>query len=176
MGDITTGCKNINCERIKEVYAPKHNMINFPPDLKILFEPKMTKTGPFKMKAKSGVEIERWYTSSKNICKTYTLLHDLYHFNKDIHNMKMEDLWSSHHLFKRYPLTDFKRYDNNMKNLVSMKEQRAATENAIYLEGMQHHQQKLITCRGTLFYSSHPARKLLINSLTHMVAYMQQFF
>jgi hypothetical protein len=52
-----------------------------------------------------------------------------------------------------------------MKNLVSMKQARAATEDAIYLEDMKHHPQKLITCRGTLFWGTHPAKKVLIKDV-----------
>ncbi len=65
--------------------------------------------------------------------------------------MTAEEIWSSQSIFKQYPLKDYKRYNTNMKNLVSMKQTRAATEDAIYLEDMQHHPQKLITCRGTPF-------------------------
>jgi hypothetical protein len=47
-----------------------------------------------------------------------------------------------------------------MKILVSKKVKLAATEDAIYLEDMQHHPQKQITCRGTPFWSKHAAKKM----------------
>jgi hypothetical protein len=41
----------------------------------------------------------------------------------------------------------------------------AATEDAIYLENMQHHPQKQITCRGTSVWSEHAAKKMLDKDL-----------
>ena len=126
----------------------------------------MAMKGPFKMKAKVSKEIEPWFTSSKNTSQAYTLLHDLYRFHAGkINSMTAEEIWSSQSIFKQYPLKDFKRYNTNMKNLVSMKQTRAATEDAIYLEDMKHHPQKLITCRGTLFWGTHPAKKVLIKDV-----------
>jgi hypothetical protein len=40
-----------------------------------------------------------------------------------------------------------------MKILVSKKVKLATTEDAIYLEDMQYHPQKRITCRGTIHHS-----------------------
>jgi hypothetical protein len=39
--------------------------------------------------------------------------------------------------------------------LVSKKVMCAATEDAIYLEDIQHHPKKLITCRGIPFWNKH---------------------
>jgi hypothetical protein len=117
---------------------------------------------PFKMKAKARKEIEPWFISRKNTSQAYTLLHDLYHFHAGkINSMTAEEIWSSQSIFKQYPLKDLKRYNTNMKNLVSMtmKQTLAATEDAIYLEDLQHHPQKLITCTGTPFWGTHPAKK-----------------
>jgi hypothetical protein len=55
-----------------------------------------------------------------------------------------------------------------MKILVSKKVMRAATEDAIYLEDMQHHPEKFITCRGIPFWNKHAARKMLIKHLVHL--------
>jgi hypothetical protein len=52
-----------------------------------------------------------------------------------------------------------------MKILVSKKVKLAATEDAIYLEDMQRHPQKQITCRGKPFWSEHAAKKLLDKDL-----------
>ncbi len=49
--------------------------------------------------------------------------------------MKAEDLWKSHSQCQQYPLKDFKRYNKNMKNLVTAKEMRAAAEDAVSLRG-----------------------------------------
>jgi hypothetical protein len=56
--------------------------------------------------------------------------------------MKAEDIWKSHPQFWQYPIDDFKKNNKNMKILVSKKVMRAATEDAIYLEDMQHHPEK----------------------------------
>ena len=67
----------------------------------------------------------------------------MYHFNASkINSMKAEDIWKSHPQFRQYPIDDFKKYNKNMKILVSKKVMRAATEDAIYLEDMQHHPEK----------------------------------
>ena len=42
---------------------------------------------------------------------------------------------------------------------------RAATEDAIYLEDMQHHPEIIITCRGIPFWNKHAARKMLIKDV-----------
>ena len=52
-----------------------------------------------------------------------------------------------------------------MKIFVSKKVKLAATEDAIYLEDMQRHSQKQITCRGTPFWSEHAAKKMLDKDL-----------
>ena len=52
-----------------------------------------------------------------------------------------------------------------MKILVSNKVVRAATEEVIFQEDMRNHQQKQITCRGTLFWGEHAAKKLLIKDV-----------
>jgi hypothetical protein len=41
--------------------------------------------------------------------------------------MKAEDIWKSHPQFRQYPIDDFKKYNKNMKILVSKKVMRAAT-------------------------------------------------
>ena len=76
--------------------------------------------------------------------------------------MKAEDIWKSHPQFRQYPIDVFKKYNKNMKILVSKKVMRAATEDAIYLEDMQHHPEKIITCRGIPSWNKHAARKMLI--------------
>jgi hypothetical protein len=50
--------------------------------------------------------------------------------------MKAEDIWKSHPQFRHYPIDNFKKYNKNMKILVSKKVMCAATEDAIYLEDM----------------------------------------
>jgi hypothetical protein len=52
-----------------------------------------------------------------------------------------------------------------MKNLVNAKEMRATAEDTTFLENMQHHLQKQITCRGTPFWSKHAAKKMLIKDV-----------
>jgi len=52
-----------------------------------------------------------------------------------------------------------------MKILVSKKVKLAKTENAIYLEDMQYHPQKQITCRNTPFWGEHAAKKMLIKDV-----------
>ena len=166
-GDITTNsCAKVNYARIRQMYAPKHEMKKFRPNFKRLIESKIAMKGPFEMKAKASKEIEPWYTSSKNTSLAYTLLHDMYRFNTSkINSMKAEDIWKSHPQFRQYPIDDFKKYNKNMKILVSKKVMRAATEDATYLEDMQHHPEKIITCRGTPFWNKHAARKMLIKDV-----------
>ncbi len=79
--------------------------------------------------------------------------------------MKTEDVWKSHPQFQQYPLEDFKRYNTNMKNLVNAKEMRAAAEDSIFLEDTQHYSPKLITFRGTPFWSNHAANNMLIKDV-----------
>jgi hypothetical protein len=79
--------------------------------------------------------------------------------------MTAENIWKSQPEFQKYPLNDFKRYNKNMKILVSKKVKLAATEDAIYLEDMQHRPQKQITCRGTPFWGKHAANKLLLKDV-----------
>jgi hypothetical protein len=78
-GDISaTGCAKVNYAKIREQYAPKHEMKNFCPNLKRLIENKMMKTGPFMVPAKNKESLSPWYTSSKKTSLAYTLLHDMY--------------------------------------------------------------------------------------------------
>jgi hypothetical protein len=56
-----------------------------------------------------------------------------------INPMTAEEMWKSQPEFQKYPLDDVKKYNNNMKALISQKGRRAATEEAIYQEDMQHH-------------------------------------
>ena len=79
--------------------------------------------------------------------------------------MTAEQIWTSQPEFQKYPLEDFKRYNKNMKTLVSHKVVRAATEEAIYKEDMRHHPQKQITCRGTPFWGKHVVKKMLIKDV-----------
>ncbi len=79
--------------------------------------------------------------------------------------MTAEDIWKSQPEFQKYPLNNFKKYNRNMNILVSKKVKLAATEDAIYLEDMQCHPQKQITCRGTPFWSEHAAKKMLDKDL-----------
>jgi hypothetical protein len=66
-GDIAvTGCAKVNYTKIRELYAPKHEMNKFFPNLKRLIECKMHMTGPFKETAKATKELEPWYSSSKH--------------------------------------------------------------------------------------------------------------
>ena len=103
-----------------------------------LLESKMHMKGPFKA----------WYSSVKNTSHAYTLLHDTYLFHPSrISRMSAEDIWMSQPEFQKHPLNDFKRYNKRMKILVSKKVKLASTEDAIYLEDMQYHPQKRITCR-----------------------------
>jgi hypothetical protein len=153
IGDIAvTGCAKINYAKIQELYAPKHEMNEFCPNLKRLIECKMHMTGPFKDVAKLTKKLEPWYSSSKNTSGAYTLLHNTYLFHSSrISRMTAEDIWKSQPEFQKYPLIDFKKCNRNMKILVSKKVKLAATEDAIYLEDMQRHPQKQITCRGKPF-------------------------
>jgi hypothetical protein len=162
----TTGCK-INYAEIQKLYAPKHEMTKFRQNFKRLIESKKNMTGPFKETAKKkSNEIEPWYTSSKKTCLGYTLLHDMYLNQPNIINhMTAKEIWTSQPEFQKYPLDDFKRYNKNMKILVSNKVVRAATEEAIFQEDMRNHQHKQITCRGTLFWGEHAAKKLLIKDV-----------
>lgn len=158
----------INYTQILNKYAPNHNMKNFRPNIKRLIENKKNKTGPFKEGSggTSGVsngvkQVDPWFTSSKKISLGYTLLHDMYMFDKRTKSMKVDEIWASQPQFQLYPLKDFKTYNNNMKKLVAKKLQRASIEESIYEEDMLHHPKKLTTCRGTPFWSAHEARKLL---------------
>ncbi len=73
-GDISaTGCAKVNYAKIRELYAPKHEMKNFLPNLKRLIENKMTKTGPFMVPAKNNESLSPWYTSSKKTSLVHTL-------------------------------------------------------------------------------------------------------
>ncbi len=121
-GDISaTGCAKVNYAKIRELYAPKHEMKNFCPNLKRMIEYKMMKTGPFMVPAKNNESLSPWYTSSKKTSLAYTLLHDMYRFNSiKINRIQAEDIWKSHPQFQQYPLEDFKRYNKNMKNLDKM--------------------------------------------------------
>ncbi len=118
--------------------------------------------GPFKEMAKASKELEPWYSSSKIASCAHTLLRDTYLFHSSkISRMTAEDIWKSQPEFQKYPLNDFKKYSRNTKILVSKKVKLAATEDATYLEDMQHHPQKQITCRCTPFWSEHAANKML---------------
>ena len=158
-----SGYTNINYGKIRERYATAmQDMKKFRPNVKRLLESMVKMTGPFKEEVKAKSEVEPWYTSSKKTSLAYTLLHDLYRFNvSEIKNMTAEQIWSSHPQFLRYKFDDFKRYNINMKKLVTKKETLALMENNIYLEDMQNHPQKLVTCRGTPFWNTHAAKTLL---------------
>jgi hypothetical protein len=152
-GDIAvTGCAKVDYAKIRELYAPKHEMNKFHPNLKGLIECKVHMTGPFKETTKASKELEPWYSSSKNTSCAYTLLHDTYLFHScRISRMTAEDIWKSQPEFQKYPLNDFKKYNRNVKILFSNKVKLAATEDPIYLEEMQCHPQNQITCRGKSF-------------------------
>jgi hypothetical protein len=79
--------------------------------------------------------------------------------------MTAEEIWKSQPEFQKYQLNHFKKYNKNMKKMVSNKVMHVATEEAIYQEDMQHHPQKQITCRGTPFGSKHKAKKMLIKDV-----------
>jgi hypothetical protein len=79
--------------------------------------------------------------------------------------MTAEEIWKFQPEFQKHQLNDFKKYNNNMKKLVSNKVMHVATKEAIYQEDMQHHLQKQITCRGTLFGGKHAAKKMLIKDV-----------
>ena len=162
-----SGYTNINYGKIRERYATAmQDMKKFHPNVKRLLESMVKMTGPFKEEVKAKSEVEPWYTSSKKTSLAYTLLHDLYRFNvSEIKNMTAEQIWSSHPQFLRYKFDDFKRYNINMKKLVTKKETLALMENNIYLEDMQNHPQKLVTCRGTPFWNTHAAKLLLIEDV-----------
>ena len=151
-GDISaaTGCAKVNYAKIRELYAPNHEMNKFCSNLKRLIESKMHMKGPFKETAttKASKELEPWYSSVKNTSRAYTFLHDKYLFHPSrISRMPAEDIWKSQPEFQKYPLNNFKRYNKRMKNLVSKKVKLATTEDANYLEDMQYHPQKQISCR-----------------------------
>ena len=167
--ETTTGCA-VNYAKIQEVYAPKHDKNRFRQNFQRLIKNKKEMTGPFKVmtstKKKSTNEIEPWYTSSKRTCLGYTLLHDMYVKQPNVINpMTAEEIWKSQPEFQKYPLQDFKKYNKNMKALVSQKVRRAATEEAIYQEDMRHHTHKEITCRGTPFWNKHAAKAMLIKDV-----------
>jgi hypothetical protein len=169
IGDETiTGCA-INYAKIQEVYAPKHDKNRFRQNFQRLMKSKKEMTGPFKVmtsKKKSSNEIEPWYTSSKSRCLGYTLLYDMYVKQPNMINpMTAEEIWKSQPEFQKYPLVNFKKYNKNMKVLVSQKVRRAATEEAFYQEDMLHHTQKQLTCRGTLFWNKHAAKVMLIKDV-----------
>jgi hypothetical protein len=163
----SSGYTNVNYAKIRERYATTmHEMKHFRPNVKRLLESMINMTGPFKETVKERSEIEPWYTSSKKTSLAYTLLHDLYRFHaSEINCMTAEQIWSSHPLFMRYELKDFKKYNANMKKLVTKKESAASIENEIYLEDMKNHKKKLVTCRGTPFWNTHAAKILLIEDV-----------
>ena len=169
IGDETTTGYAVNYAQIRELYAPKHERTKFRQNLQRLIDNHKKMTGPFKemiSKKKSTNEIEPWYTSSKKTCLGYTLLYDMYVKQPNIINpMTAEEIWKSQPEFQKYPLVDFKKYNKNMKALVSQKVRRAATEEAIYQEDMRHHTHKEITCRGTLFWNKHAAKAMLIKDV-----------
>jgi hypothetical protein len=152
-------CKGQLCKDPRVVC--QYEMKNFCPNLKRLIKNKMMKTGPFMVPANKE-SLSPWYASSKKTSLAYTLLHYMYRFNSTkINRMTAEDIWKLHPQFQQYLLKDFKRYNKNMKHLVTANEMRAAAEDAIFLENMQHHPQKQITCRGTPFWSKHAAKNML---------------
>jgi len=95
-GDIsaaTGGCAKVNCAKIQELYAPKHEMNKFHQNLKRLIESKIHMKKPFKETAKASKEHEPWYFSIKNTSCAYTLLHDKYLFHSSrISRMTAEDI------------------------------------------------------------------------------------
>jgi hypothetical protein len=166
-GDIAvTGCAKVNYAKIQALYAPKHEINKFCPNLKRLIECKMHMTGPFKETAKETKELEPWYCSSKNTSRAYTLLHDTYLFHSSrISRMTTKDILRSQPEFQKYLLNNFKKYNRNMKILVSKKVKLAATEDAIHMEDMQRHPHTQISCRATPFWSDHAAKKMLDKDL-----------
>ncbi len=145
--ETTTGC-GINYARIQKMYAPKQMSIFFP-NFKQLIESKKNMTGPFKEIAKKS---EPGCTSIKKTSLGYTLLHDKYLKQSSIINLiTAEELWKSQPQFQKFKLNNFKKYNKNMKKMVSNKVTHVATEEAIYQEDMQQHLQKHKTCRGTPF-------------------------
>ncbi len=97
-------------------------MNKFCPNLKRLIKCKMHMMGPFKEMAKATKELEPRYSSSKNPSRAYTLLHNTYLFHSSrISRMTAEDIWKFQPEFQKYPLIDFKKYNRNMKILVSKK-------------------------------------------------------
>jgi hypothetical protein len=166
-GDIAvTGCAKVNYAKIQELYAPKNELKKFRPILKRFIECKMHMMGPSKEVEKVTKGLKTWYSSSKNTSRAYTLLHDKYLFHSSrISRMTAENIWKSQPEFQKYPLNDFKKYNRNMKILVSKKLKLAAAEDAIYWEDMQRHQKKQITCRLTPFWSEYAAKRCLIKIL-----------
>ncbi len=67
-GDISAakgGCAKVNYAKIQELYASKHEMNKFHPNLKRLIESKIHMKVPFKETAKASKELEPWILASR---------------------------------------------------------------------------------------------------------------
>ena len=160
----TDGKYVINYSSIRDKYAsPNHNMKKFRPNVKRLIESCVKKTGPFKEESVNDTnKVEPWYTSSTNTSLGYILLRDLYRFEATrMNNMSAAQIWAAHPQFQLYPLDDFKKYNTNMKKLVSRKLQIVAVEEDFFKEDMKNEPEKQSTCRNTPFWNKHAAKQLL---------------
>ena len=160
----TDGKYEINYSTIRDKYAsPNHNMNNFRQNIKRLIECLEKKTGPFKEGTSNAInKVEPWYTSCTNTSLGYILLRDLYRYEATrMNNMSAPQIWAAHPQFQLYPLDDFKKYNTNMKKLVSKKLQIVAVEEEFFKEDMKNDPEKQSTCRNTPFWNKHAAKQLL---------------
>lgn len=119
--------------------------------MKRLIESFAKKTGPFKEETSNAInKVEPWYTSIKKKSLGYILLHDLYRFEAThMDKMSAAQIWVSHLQFQLYPLDEFKKYNTNMKALVSKKMQIVAVEEELFKEDIKDEQDKRTTWRNT---------------------------
>ena len=159
------GKYEINYSSIRDKYAsPNHDMKKFRPIMKRLIDSFAKKTGPFKEESANETnKVEPWYTSNKKKSLGYILLHDLYRFEATrMNNMPAAQIWAAYPQFQLYPLDDFKKYNTNMKSLVSKKLKIVAIEEKYFKEDMTNEPEKLSTLRNTPFWNNHAAKKLLL--------------
>lgn len=162
------GKYEINYSSIRDKYAsPNHDMKKFRPNMKRLIDSFAKKTGPFKEESANETnKVEPWYTSNKKKSLGYILLHDLYRFEATrMNNMPAAQIWAAYPQFQLYPLDDFKKYNTNMKSLVSKKLKIVAIEEKYFKEDMTNEPEKQSTCRNTPFWNKHAAKKLLAKDI-----------
>ena len=110
-------------------------------------------------------KVEPW-TSRHKVSKAYALLFKLFMDRKSgVHHMLKEDIWKSHKSFQDYPLQDFEKYVNDIKEKTNARSKLILEEEEAFDNYVVTNPRREVTNRNIPFWDTHPANKLLENDI-----------